>query len=169
MKITAIGVFAVLALSFVCPFQALSDTEERFGPWLYYAPYYFPPDRCCLGYCFSADEFRPVYESPNPPQPRNDAPPQCAPAPPPSKTGSRLRNLAHEAQQTPLLKPMLSNRGNLSRSAAASRPISSSAIKPQTDLTRSGGKHVTGPSARKGSQPGLINPPAPGPQGRQSQ
>jgi hypothetical protein len=166
MKITAIGVFAVLALSFVCPFQALSDTEERFGPWLYYAPYYFPPDGCCLGHCFSPDEFRPVYESPNPPQPRNDAPPQCAPAPPPSKTASRAKNVAHEAQQIPLVKPILSTKGKPSGAVAASRPISAGAIKPKNDLPRSGGQHITGPSLGKSSQPGLINPPAPGSQGR---
>ncbi len=166
MKTTAIGIFVVLALSFLCPFKALSNTEERFGPWLYYAPYYFPPDGCCLGYCFSPDEFRPVYESPNPPQPRNDAPPPCAPAPPPSKTSGRAKNVSPEAQQIPLVKPMLSTKGNPSGPVAAGRPISASAIKPQTDLTRSGGKHVTGPSTGKSRQPGLINPPAPGSQGR---
>jgi hypothetical protein len=166
MKTTAIGILVVLALSFLCPFEALSNTEERFGPWLYYAPYYFPPDGCCLGYCFSPDEFRPVYESPNPPQPRDDAPPQCAPAPPPSKTAGKSKKVGPEAQQIPLVKPMLSTKGNPSGTVAASRPISASAIKRQTDLPRSGGQHVTGLSTRKGSQPGLINPPAPGARAR---
>ena len=92
MKTTAVGIFILLVLTFAFPFQALSDTEERFGPWLYYAPYYFPPDRCCLGHCFSPDEFRPTYESPNPPQPKNDAPPQCAAPPPPPKTAARPGN-----------------------------------------------------------------------------
>lgn len=59
MKTTAIGIFVVLALSFLCPFTALSNTEERFGPWLYYAPYYFPPDGCCLGYCFRQTSYAP--------------------------------------------------------------------------------------------------------------
>jgi hypothetical protein len=166
MKTTAIGIFVVLVLSFLCPFEALSNTEERFGPWLYYAPYYFPPDRCCLGHCFSPDEIRPVYESPNPPQPRNDAPPQCAPAPPPSKTAGRPKNVAPEARQTPLVKPMLSTKGNPSGTVAAGRPISAGAIKPQTDLQRSGGQSVTGPSTGKSSRPGLINPPAPGARAR---
>jgi hypothetical protein len=41
-------------------------TGTRFGPWLYFAPYYFPPDGCCKGYCFSPNEFAPRYEDPPP-------------------------------------------------------------------------------------------------------
>jgi hypothetical protein len=166
MKTTALGIFVVLALSFLSPFNALSNTEERFGPWLYFAPYYFPPDGCCLGYCFSPDEFRPVYESPNPPQPKNDAPPQCAPAPPPSKTAGKSKKVGPEAQQIPAVKPMLSTKGNPSGPVAASRPISASATKPQPVLTRSSGQQVTSQSTGKSSRPGLVNPPAPGPRNR---
>ena len=163
-KVLLICVFTIISAIVV---QSSSHAEPRFGPWLYYAPYYFPPDGCCLGYCFSPDEFRPVYESPNPPQPRNDAPPQCAPpVPPPSKTAGGSKNFAPEAQQIPLVKPILSTKGIPSGTVAASRPISASAIKPQTDLPRSGGQRVTDLSTGRSSRPGLINPPAPGARAR---
>jgi hypothetical protein len=37
----------------------------RFGPWKYYAPYYFPRTGC-LGMCFSPADYVPIYEDPNP-------------------------------------------------------------------------------------------------------
>ncbi len=160
------GIFIVLALSCLCPFTALSNTEERFGPWRYYAPYYFPPDGCCLGHCFSPDELRPVYESPNPPQPKNDAPPQCAPAPPPSKTARPSKDLAPEARQIPPAKPTLSNRGNPSGTAAAKRPFPASSIKTLPDSQRTAGRPLTDLSTGKKSQPNLVNPPAPGSRNR---
>jgi|GEM_PF-1539547 len=46
-----------------------AHSEERFGPWKYFAPYYFPPDKCCLGHCFGPDDLFPRYETPPPPKP----------------------------------------------------------------------------------------------------
>ncbi len=154
MKTTAVGIFILLILTFTFPFQALSDTEERFGPWLYFAPYYFPPDRGCLGHCFSADDFRPIYESPNPPQPKNDAPPQFAP-PPPRKTAARPGNLGpRAARQIAPMKPI-----------STVRPTSSTAVKPKTELTRPGQPPVT-LSPHQGAQPRMITPSAQGTQVR---
>lgn len=158
MKTTAVGIFILLVLVLTFPFQALSHTEERFGPWLYYAPYYFPPDGCCLGHCLSPDDFRPTYESPNPPQPKNDAPPRCAAPPPPPQNAARHEDPGPQvARQMPPMKPVLSDRPG----ASAKRPFPASAVKPRT---------VTPPlrqppdtlTPRQGSQPRMITPPAPG-------
>ena len=161
MKTTAVGIFILLVLIFTFPFQALSDTEERFGPWLYYTPYYFPPDRCCLGHCLSPDDFRPTYESPNPPQPKNDAPPQCAPPPPPQKAASRGNTGPQVARQMPQIQPALSDRPG----SSAKRPFPASATRPQT-VTPPPGQPRAPLSPRQGSQPRMITPPAPGPQVR---
>ena len=59
-----------------------SHAQDRFGPFLHYAPYYFPKDGC-KGFCFSAEDYRPTYEDPNPlPPPRGRMP---VPKPKPSK------------------------------------------------------------------------------------
>ncbi len=51
-----------------------SHAQERFGPFLHYAPYYFPKDGC-KGFCFSPEDYRPTYEDPNPlPPPRGRVP-----------------------------------------------------------------------------------------------
>jgi len=162
MKTTAVGIFILLVLTFTFPFQALSHTEERFGPWLYYAPYYFPPDRCCLGYCFSPDDFRPTYESPNPSQPKDDAPPRCAaPPPPPQKAAPRGNTGPQVARQMPQLKPVLNDRPG----APAKRPFPASATRHQT-VTPPPGQPRAPLSPRQGSQPRMITPPAPGHQVR---
>jgi hypothetical protein len=79
-------VAAVLCMAF----PSLSVAEERFGPWLYYAPYYYPPNMVFAGRPLVPQDFAPKYESPNPPQPSNAAPPcSVAPQKPPVKVSSR--------------------------------------------------------------------------------
>lgn len=64
-----------------------SHAQSRFGPFLHYAPYYFPKDGC-KGFCFSAEDYRPMYEDPNPlPPPRGRMP---VPKPRPSKVKPHL-------------------------------------------------------------------------------
>jgi hypothetical protein len=157
MKTTAVGIFVLLALTFTFPFQALSNSEERFGPWRYYAPYYFPPDRCCLGYCFSPDDFRPTYESPNPPQPKNDVPPRnAAPARPPKKV-VRPENVGPQTAREMPMEPMLSGRpGSPAKRAFPARPT-----KAQT-TSSSLGETPARFSPRQASQSHTITPPPPG-------
>ena len=158
MKATTVGIFVLLVFTFTFPFQALSNSEDRFGPWLYYAPYYFPPDGRCLGHCLSADDFRPTYESPSPPQPKNDAPPPCAAASPPPNT-ARHGKLGPQAIRQ--LAPMKSALGE-QPGPPSKRPFPASAAKPQA-LTTPPGRP---PIARQGNQPRMITPPAPGTQAR---
>lgn len=63
-------VFVGLALT-VAMFSA-ANAELRFGPWVHFAPYYFPPAASGLGICFNPDDFAPKYEAPNPLRPPAD-------------------------------------------------------------------------------------------------
>jgi hypothetical protein len=148
MKATAVGIFVLLVLTCTFPFQALSQSEERFGPWLYYAPYYFPPDGRCLGHCLSADDFRPTYESPNPPQPRNDAPPPCAAPPGPPNPGRHGKLASQATRQMPPMNPALGDQPG----SPSKRPFPASAAKPQA-LTTPPGRPPVAPSPRQSSQP----------------
>lgn len=65
----------IVAAALFTALPSLSLAEERFGPWAYYAPYYFPPQMVYAGRLFSPQDFLPRYETPNPPQPSNAAPP----------------------------------------------------------------------------------------------
>ena len=73
MRISKIILISVFTIISVIAIQTSSHAETRFGPWLYYAPYYFPPDGSCLGYCFGPDDFRPKYRvaQPSYSQPRH--------------------------------------------------------------------------------------------------
>ena len=66
-KILLLIVLTVITVGAVSHSQA----GERFGPWRYYAPYYFPPGGC-LGHCWSPLDFMPTYETPPPPRPSYD-------------------------------------------------------------------------------------------------
>lgn len=69
-RMTAFTLLVLVALIF--GLQGPACGEERFGPWKYFAPYYFPVDKSCLGHCFGPDDFLPRYETPPPPKPRYD-------------------------------------------------------------------------------------------------
>jgi hypothetical protein len=92
MKVSKRLLVCVLVVLSSMTLAASSHAELRFGPWVYFAPYYFPPDGCCLGYCFGPDDFIPRYESPNPPIPSHDVGPCLGcpgPAPIPRKVTPR--------------------------------------------------------------------------------
>jgi hypothetical protein len=74
---------AVIALVVALQAPAFA-MEERFGPWVYYAPYYFPPDNMCMGCFLSPLDWLPRYESPNPCRPfyGGDCAHPSMPAPP---------------------------------------------------------------------------------------
>ena len=84
MRISKVLLICVFTIISAIALQTSSHAEPRFGPWLYYAPYYFPPDGCCLGYCFGPDDFRPRYRVTQPPYSQ----PRCWGMPTWSATGS---------------------------------------------------------------------------------
>ncbi|GEM_PF-783489 len=45
---------------------AYADVEPPFGPWRYFAPYYFAPNHTCNSFLLTPDQFKPRYEVPNP-------------------------------------------------------------------------------------------------------
>ena len=66
----------IVAAALFMALPSLSSAEERFGPWVYYAPYYYPPNMKFAGRPLLPQDFAPKYESPNPPQPSNAVPPR---------------------------------------------------------------------------------------------
>jgi hypothetical protein len=82
MNIHKIALLSLFAATLVLAAHLPATAEMRFGPWVYFAPYYFPPDRSCLGYCLTDQDFLPKYQSPNPLPPPKDG--FC---PPPRRSG----------------------------------------------------------------------------------
>lgn len=71
----------LIGLSLICLVNASDcNAEMRFGPWAYYAPYYFPQN--VPGCPINPVDQLPTYESPNPPLPSHDPGPCAAQAPP---------------------------------------------------------------------------------------
>ena len=85
MRICKSVIISLAIIAFLAGLQAAACAEERFGPWVYYSPYYFPPENGCLGYLLSPEDYLPRYESPNPPKPcyGGDCPFPGMPVPPP--------------------------------------------------------------------------------------
>jgi hypothetical protein len=125
MRISKVILIFVFTIISVIAIQTSSHAETRFGPWLYYAPYYFPPDGSCLGYCFGPDDFRPKYESPNPPIPSHDmgACLGCPrPAPYPKKVTSRPQISRPAPSMAPVTRPSRSDRTEIPASIASPPP-----------------------------------------------
>jgi hypothetical protein len=105
----------LLVIPFIFAGSAHPDFGPRFGPWVYYAPYYFPRDGCCNGFHLGPEDFRPKYEDPNPLSPWSPAPPpppvltgatQCPPAAGPrGKKSASVRAPSHRAVSRPLSAP----------------------------------------------------------------
>ncbi len=113
MRISKTLLTCVFTIVCALAIQSSSHAEPRFGPWAYFAPYYFPPDGCCLGYCFGPDDFRPRYESPNPPIPSHDVG-ACLgcprPAPYPRKVAPRPHMSRSAPSMTPVPRPSRTDR-----------------------------------------------------------
>lgn len=93
---------AALILTFIAAivlWAALCDShaQHRFGPFCHYAPYYFPKDGC-KGFCFSAEDYRPTYEDPNP------LPPPRGRMPAPKRRPSKVRPHVASAPMMPAMQ-----------------------------------------------------------------
>jgi hypothetical protein len=105
MRIRKILLLFVFVIVSAIALATSSHAETRFGPWAYFAPYYFPPDGCCLGYCFGPDDFRPRYESPNPPIPCHDVG-ACLPGPRPAPYPRKVSSRPQISSSAPSMAPV---------------------------------------------------------------
>lgn len=141
----ALSIALVIGLIFAMQVPAYS--EERFGPWKYFAPYYFPPEKCCLGYCFGPDDLFPRYETPPPPRPSYAGDCWKPGMPGPMIPGQRKRLARSHPYSPPAVRPapVRSNQVN---------PPAVSAPKPQTrDIVPARPRMVSPASRRQMTQP----------------
>jgi len=62
IRLTLILSFAISLFTIT----AYADVEPPFGPWRYFAPYYYAPNHTCEGFLLTPEQFMPRYEVPNP-------------------------------------------------------------------------------------------------------
>ncbi len=86
---------ALFGLALITTMVTATNAELRFGPWVHFAPYYFPPASSGLGICFSPEDFAPKYESPNPLKPRADG---YCPPPAPRRPVRKVAQAVHRSQ-----------------------------------------------------------------------
>lgn len=157
----AAWIFIVAAALFVA-LPSLSCAEERFGPWVYYAPYYYPPFMKFAGRPMCPQDFAPKYESPNPPQPSNAVPPR--PMEPPKRVtkvssrrmdsgmgGSHFRNYQRSSISTPYTPKPRQERVN---------SVPSATVRPSEPSQRS----ASFPPPQETQRPPYLPPAKPTPQ-----
>jgi len=163
MRIRKILLVGVLVVLYAMAMAASSHAEERFGPWVYFAPYYFPPDGCCLGYCFGPADFLPRYESPNPPIPSYDIG-AClgspGPGPKPTKVASRHQISRSAPSMAPV--PRLKESSPSPSAARTLQPSSTDRTGVPTSITSTPADVNRVPSAGGGlQQPQAVTHPGP--------
>jgi hypothetical protein len=133
MRIVKPVLIALAAIVLIIGIHASAGADERFGPWVYYAPYYFPPDSSCFGHLLSPADYVPRYESPLPPKPSygGDC---CNPSmpllPPPPKMARHAPRGVHGAAPKAVLSPHA--RANQSPVRSSLRPVNQSgAVAPK--------------------------------------
>ncbi len=89
MRISRLALILTLAVACAAAMPADSQAELRFGPWVYWAPYYYPSPEKLRALGFRPEDFAPRYQSPNPLPPGAEG--ECLPPPPrrPTKVASR--------------------------------------------------------------------------------
>jgi hypothetical protein len=106
---------AVLVGLIILSACCVAHAELRFGPWVYFAPYYFPPEGSCNGCPVGPQDFLPKYESPAPPMPSYDPGPPPEPKPP--KKGKVKSPVAAgpmpQMMQEPAMQPPPDVMGNM--------------------------------------------------------
>lgn len=172
-----IAALAILTMS-VSAIAGGAQTNERFGPWKYYAPYYFPKNGC-YGICFSPDDFKPVYEDPNPLAPKGVYRPQPLPPIPGGVRKVTAAPPARPAAQRRIMQPMTKPHGQMrpmsKPQTPKQRPTVSTPPPPRQDLQvkppprRKLPPTFGKPSARIGPPPRISATPPPGPVAPQNQ
>ncbi|MFC1835167.1 hypothetical protein ACFL2Q_10580 [Thermodesulfobacteriota bacterium] len=138
---------AIIVLTLLLTLISLAHAQEytgaKFGPWFFYAPYYFPADGSCMGCYLNPSDYLPIYEDPNPMSP---GPLMPWPVAPRVRKTKRPRSI--EARVTPIR-----------HRAPAPR-----AVQPRTHRKRTPTR--TRPAGRRGGGPSLIHTPPVGSTGR---
>lgn len=146
-------------LLFLCSFSA--SAEERFGPWVYFAPYYFPPDGTCKGHCLSPNDFLPTYESPNPPAPNGECPPRThREGPAPVKVAAqRFQAAPANVNRSPTRPPA----GIVKPFEKPSRVKATEGDESLQSILRQKSRPLESSSVpRRGPEPQPVNPAVPG-------
>jgi hypothetical protein len=107
----------IIAAAFVVAAQASSQAELRFGPWVYWAPYYYPSPEKLRMLGFHAKDFAPRYQSPNPIAPKSDG---YVPAP-----RKRPRKVASRAAYRQRVRPPEMNRPKQTPRPVSTQPRAS--------------------------------------------
>jgi hypothetical protein len=109
MRSSRLALILILVAAFALAAPAGSQAELRFGPWVYWAPYYYPSPEKLRALGFKPEAFAPRYQSPNPLPPGSEG--ECMPAPPPRprKVASRPPR-AHGAQSPAVSAPRMQPR-----------------------------------------------------------
>jgi len=89
MRSSRLALILILAAAFALAAAAGSQAELRFGPWVYWAPYYYPSPEKLRALGFKPEDFAPRYQAPNPLPPGSEGECMPPPPPPPRKVASR--------------------------------------------------------------------------------
>jgi len=156
-KATLIALSAAAITLAAC---AVSHAELRFGPWAYWAPYYFPPPAQLISMGLLPESFLPRYETPNPlPPPDGYCPP------PPPRRGKRVAASAPrdqtftEQMSAPLVDvPRRSGgSGYIGPQNSERRPLPSRDTKPRVGSSERPKPVGSDPGARRSILPATRN------------
>jgi hypothetical protein len=143
-KCLGIAIGIVLALSAMA---SANEPELRFGPWAYYAPYYFPS--FVYNACFMPpDAFMSKYETPPPPMPKWDPGRRAYDPPPPmnqrmkqpaaAQMKAQMMGALSNPAENPAMRPMQSSGANSRgrRPAAVKQRMGSMSSEPDIQVIR---------------------------------
>lgn len=155
MRIFRLVVISLAMIAILVGLQAGASAEERFGPWVYYSPYYFSPDNSCLGCFLSPADWLPKYESPNPPKPSYGG--ECSfpsmPVRPPSKMARHAPRGADLTPPRAVPPAQQRTQTNQSQFRSSLRPVGQ-----PTAVVPNGPKPVNHPGPQQRVVPAPQNP-----------
>ena len=140
MRLIRFASLLLIAAAFVITVTAGAQAELRFGPWVYWAPYYYPSPEKMRMLGFHTKDFAPRYQEPNPIAPKSDGyvppPPPirkvAARSPrrvrmaPPSTSAPQLNPRPVPTRPSSLRKPTISRQPAVARSSQPTAPGSTS-------------------------------------------
>lgn len=128
MTIRTILLILALAATVVAV-QTPCSAELRFGPWVFWAPYYYPSPEKMKNLGLKPEDFAPRYQAPNPLPPPSDG--YCPPPPPrPRKVAAKSR-LKRELSG-PVVEPRRTRTYDRSFRVPTSRSTESRPVRPVT-------------------------------------